>query len=263
MLSNCCSTLINSTLLINCWSTSYFGRQLLGNSWVTMLISDQQVDQQLINMLNFWRMKLINCWLTTAVQDVKNQQQLINCYSTSYFWSNKVDQLLINFWSDEALSGPYWTLSLKGPHPVEVDQLLINMLLVWNSIFLAKVDQHVDHLINFVDQLLINMLISWSTLLFNSWSTCCFHVTCCSTVDQHVVLSDVQKLINCWSTCWNMSHHDKLFHTFVDQLLINLLFVPQNRQHVDQQLHNMLILSLINMLINSWSSMEPHGDQLR
>ena len=52
------------------------------------------------------------------------------------------------------------SLSLKGPHPVEVDQLLINMLLVWNSIFLAKVDQHVDHLINFVDQLLINMLIS-------------------------------------------------------------------------------------------------------
>ena len=48
----------------------------------------------------------------------------------------------------------------KQLDPVEVDQLLINMLLVWNSNKAGEVDQHVDHLINFVDQLLINMLIS-------------------------------------------------------------------------------------------------------
>ena len=107
------------------------------------------------------------------------------------------------------------------------------------------------------------MLFFCTTLLFNSWSTCCFHVTCCSAVDQYVVFADVQKLINCWSTCWNMSHHDKLMHTQVDQLLFNLLFLPKDSQHVEQQLINMLILSLINMLIYSWSSMEPHVDQLR
>ena len=52
-------------------------------------------------------------------------------------------------------------------------------------------------------------------------------------------------------------------HPQVDQLLINLLFLLKDSQHVDQQLINMLIFPLINMLINSWSSMEPDVDQLR
>ena len=112
------------------------------------------------------------------------------------------------------------------------------MLLVWNSIFLAKVDQHVDHLINFVDQLLINMLISWSTLLFNSWSTCCFHVTCFSTVDQHVVFQTFKS----WSTVDQLDETCRTTTSLCTLKLINCwltwYFCPK----------------IVNMLSNSWST---------
>jgi len=203
--------------LINSWSTSWIN--------VELRFVFPEVDQLLINLLNFGRIQLlINSWSTLVDQLVDQQlinklnltEKLINSWPKSWFFRRKVEFS----WST-------------------VDQQVE---------FPTTGNQHVDQLwlekLNFPQKLISN----WAKRLNlggQSWST----------IDQHVEFVEINLLINCWSTCWFLFEKVENWLT-VDQ---RVEFDEKNGKattKVDQQLINfcfcfLMFLVEFNLLINS------------